>query len=184
MGVTTAAFAGESGPHTWNGNNKTLTLRKDTVITFSYVAAGEGTLYIYTDNQKSTDNVSLTLTGGKYVDGAIAAEDSFQGVEAYENGLGFYSWIKVEKDDEIRFTISTPKDAEGSSTRFTLKKLFFGKNVGGDSWENAIALSGQKVDIPIYKNEGAEVIDTLDLSYATYCKFTAPSDGIACYIGI
>ena len=179
MGVTTAAFAGESGPHTWNGNNKTLTLRKDTVITFSYVAAGEGTLYIYTDNQKSTDNVSLTLTGGKYVDGAIAAEDSFQGVEAYENGLGFYSWIKVEKDDEIRFTISTPKDAEGSSTRFTLKKLFFGKNVGGDSWENAIALSGQKVDIPIYKNEGAEVIDTLDLSYATYCKFTAPSDGIA-----
>ena len=179
MGVTTAAFAGESGPHTWNGNNKNLTLKKDTVITFSYVAAGEGTLYIYTDNQKSTDNVSLTLTGGKYVDGAIAAEDSLQGVEAYENGLGFYSWIKVEKDDEIRFTISTPKDAEGPSTRFTLKKLFFGKNVGGDSWENAIALSDQKVDIPIYKNEGAEVIDTLDLSYATYCKFTAPSDGIA-----
>lgn len=179
MGVTTASFAGESGPHTWNGYNKTLTLKKDTVITFSYVAAGEGTLYIYTDNQKSTDNVSLTLTGGKYVDGAIAAEDSFQGVEAYENGLGFYSWIKVKKDDEIRFTISTPKDAEGSSTRFTLKKLFFGKNVGGDSWENAIALSDQKVDIPIYKNEGAEVIDTLDLSYATYCKFTAPSDGIA-----
>ena len=179
MGVTTAAFAGESGPHTWDGKNKMLTLKRDTVITFSYVAAEEGTLYIYTDNQKSTDNVSLTLTGGKYENGTIAVENSLQDVGPYENGLGFYSWIKVEKDDEIRFTISTPKNAEGSSTRFTLKKLFFGKNVGGDSWENAIALSGQKVDIPIYKNEGEEVIETLDLSYATYCKFTAPSDGIA-----
>ena len=179
MGVTTATFAGQYDFGEWNGSNKTLLLKPDTAMTFSYTAVEDGILYIYTDNQGSEDNVPLHLEGGKYVDGAIAAEDSLQGVEAYENGLGFYGWIKVEKDDKIRFTISTPEKAEGKSTRFTLKKLFFGKNVGGDSWENAIALSDQTVDIPIYKNEGAEVIDTLDLSYATYCKFTAPSDGIA-----
>ena len=179
MGVTSVAFAGVSGPHTWNGQNKTLTLKKDTAITFSYTAPESGILYIYSDNQGSSDNIPLSILGGRYHNGGIAAEDSLQDVGPYENGLGLYGWINVSKDDEVRFTISTPKVTAGAATRFTMKKLFFDESVGGNSLDNAIALSGEAVSIPVYKNEEAEAIDTLDLSYATYCEFTAPGDGIA-----
>lgn len=182
-GVTTATFAGQYDFGEWNGSNKTLLLKPDTAMTFSYTAVEDGILYIYTDNQKSEDNVPLHLEGGKYVDGAIAAEDSLQGVEAYENGLGFYGWIKVEKDDKIRFTISTPEKAEGKSTRFTLKKVFFDKNVGGDSWENAVALpQNSTVAIPVYEESDSEVLADLWITNATFCKFTALEDGIATLI--
>ena len=114
VGITSAAFAGQSGTHTWDGKNKTLTLKLDTVLTFSYKAAETGVLYIYSDNQGSGDNVPLTIEGGRYHDGGVAAEDSLQDVGPYENGLGLYGWIKVWKDDEIRFTISTPKEGDGT----------------------------------------------------------------------
>ena len=180
MGITTAAFAGESGPHTWDGKNKTLTLKRDTTLTFSYVAAEKGTLYIYSDNQGSSDNVPLTLQGGWYHDGAYDADSPLQDAGPYENGLGLYGWIKVFDGDEIRFTISTPKDAEGSQTRFTLKSAFFSQNAGGDSWENPVVLNqGVSTSIPVFPNGSQDVLGDLWISNATFCKFTAPSDGVA-----
>ena len=104
-GVTATAFAGESGPHTWDGKNKILTLKRDTTLTFSYVAAEKGTLYIYSDNQGSGDNVPLTLQGGWYHDGAYDADSPLQDVGPYENGLGLYGWINVLDGDEIRFMV-------------------------------------------------------------------------------
>ena len=183
VGIKTAVFAGESGPHTWDGKNKTLTLKLDTAMTFSYKAAERGMLYIYSDNQGSGDNVPLSIEGGWYHDGGIAAEDSLQDVGPYENGLGFYGWIKVWEDDEIRFTISTPKDstmAGGKQTRFTLKSVFFDQNVGGDSWENAINLvQNQETKIPVYENSDSDILADLWVSNATFCEFTAPNDGVA-----
>ena len=179
MGVTTAAFAGESGPHTWDGSNKTLQLRKDTTLTFSYTAIEDGTLYIYSNNQGSSDNVPLTLQGGLYQDGTYM-EDSLQDVGAYENGLGFYGWIDVQKGNEVRFAISTSKDAEGSQTRFTLRSAFFNKSVGGNSWENAISLTQDvAVTIPVRPNDYQDILDNIWSSNVTFCEFTAPSDGVA-----
>ena len=180
MGITTTAFAGESGPHTWDGKNKTLTLKRDTTLTFSYVAAEKGTLYIYSDNQGSSDNVPLTLQGGWYHDGAYDADAPLQDAGPYENGLGLYGWIKVRDGDEVRFTISTPKDAEGSQTRFTLKSVFFNQNVGGDSWEKPIMLEqGVSTSIPVFPNGSQDVLGDLWINNATFCKFTAPADGVA-----
>ena len=121
VGIKTAVFAGESGPHTWDGSNKTLTLKLDTALTFSYKATETGVLYIYSDNQGSSDNVPLTIEGGWYHDGAYDADSPLQDVGSYENGLGIYSWIKVLEGDEIRFTISTPKEGDGIQTRFKRK---------------------------------------------------------------
>ena len=180
VGITSAAFAGQSGTHTWDGKNKTLTLKLDTVLTFSYKAAETGVLYIYSDNQGSSDNVPLTIEGGRYRDGGVAAEDSLQDVGPYENGLGLYGWIKVWKDDEIRFTISTPKEGDGTQTRFSLKSAFFNETIGGDSWEKPVALElGKETKIPVYANEASDVLADLWVSYATFCKFTAPSKGVA-----
>ena len=180
MGITTAAFAGESGPHTWDGKNKTLTLKRDTTLTFSYVAAEKGTLYIYSDNQGSSDNVPLTLQGGWYHDGAYDADSPLQDAGPYENGLGLYGWINVWDGDEVRFTISTSKDAEGTQTRFTLKSVFFNQNVGGSSWEKPVVLTqGTETAIPVSPNVSQDVLGDLWISNATFCKFTAPSDGVA-----
>lgn len=179
-GVTATAFAGESGPHTWDGKNKILTLKRDTTLTFSYVAAEKGTLYIYSDNQGSGDNVPLTLQGGWYHDGAYDADSPLQDVGPYENGLGLYGWINVLDGDEIRFTISTSKDAEGSQTRFTLKSAFFNQGVGGNSWENPIVLSqGVSMAIPVFPNASQDILGDIWASNATFCKLTAPFDGVA-----
>ena len=35
----------------WNGKNKSFTMRLDSLITLSYKATEQGTLYIYADNQ-------------------------------------------------------------------------------------------------------------------------------------
>ena len=180
VGITSVAFAGQSGPHTWDGSNKTLTLKLDTALTFSYKAAENGVLYIYSDNQSSNDNVPLTIEGGWYHDGAYVADSPLQDIGAYENGLGLYGWIKVWKDDEIRFTISTPKEGDGTQTRFTLKSAFFNEKVGGDSWEKPVVLElGKETKIPVYSNEASDVLADLWVSYATFCKFTAPSKGVA-----
>jgi hypothetical protein len=180
MGITTAAFAGQSGPHTWDGSNKTLQLRKDTTLTFSYTAIEDGTLYIYSNNQGSSDNVPLTLQGGWYHDGAYDADSPLQDVGPYENGLGLYGWINVFTGDEIRFTISTPKDAEGSQTRFTLKSAFFKQGLGGNSWENAITLTqNETTSIPVRPNTSKDILGNIWSDNVTFCKFTAPSDGVA-----
>lgn len=180
VGITSAAFAGQSGPHTWDGKNKTLTLKLDTALTFSYKATETGVLYIYSDNQSSSDNVPLSIEGGWYHDGSYDADSPLQDAGSYENGLGLYGWIKVWADDEIRFTISTPKEGDGTQTRFTLKSVFFDENVGGDSWEKPVALElGKETKIPVYANEASDVLADLWISYATFCKFTAPSKGVA-----
>lgn len=180
MGVSTAVFAGQSGPHTWDGKNETLTLKRDTVITFSYVAAEKGTLYIYSDNQGSSDNVPLTIEGGWYHDGEYDADSPLQDAGPYENGLGVYGWIKVWDGDEVRFTISTPKEADGTQTRFTLKSAFFNESVGGDSWEKPIELTMNKeFKIPVYSNRSQDMLGDIEVNNTTFCKFRAPSDGVA-----
>ena len=180
MGITTAAFAGESELQTWNGSNKTLQLALDTVVTFSYTATEDGTLYIYSNNQGSSDNVPLTLQGGWYHDGAYDVDSPLQDVGPYENGLGLYGWINVFSGDEIRFTISTPKEAEGIQTRFTLKSAFFKQGLGGNSWENAITLTqNETTSIPVRPNTSKDLLGNIWADDVTFCKFTAPSDGVA-----
>lgn len=180
MGISTAVFAGQSGPYDWDGKNKTLTLKRDTVITFSYVAAEKGTLYIYSDNQGSSDNMPLTIEGGWYHDGAYDADSPLQDAGPYENGLGVYGWIKVWDGDEVRFTISTPKEADGTQTRFTLKSAFFNESVGGDSWERPIELTmNEEIKIPVYPNGSQDMLGDIEVNNTTFCKFTAPSDGVA-----
>lgn len=178
MGITTAVFAGESGPHTWSGKDENLALGRDTTLTFSYVTAEKGTLYIYSDDQSGDDNVPLTLQGGCYHDGTYDAGAPLQDAGPYENGLGLYGWINVMDGDEVRFTISTPKNAEGQLTKFTLKSAFFPNNFGGKDWKNPIALSqNKKVTLPVYDYSSTDVLS--DLDYATFCSFQASVSGVA-----
>ena len=137
----------------WNGSNKKLRMRPDSLITFSYTATANGTLYIYANDQNVSDNVHVNIWGGWYHDGGYDNDSPLQEAGSYENGVGVYGWIKVWAGDEIRFTLSTPKEAEGVMAMFTLKSVFFGENVKGGSWEEPIALTqGTKETLPVYKN--------------------------------
>ena len=180
VGFTTMGVAQEeaSSITEWNGQNKQLRMKADSLITFSYKATANGTLYIYSDNQAVTDNVHVSIWGGWYHDGAYDADAPLQEAGSYENGVGVYGWIKVFAGDEIRFTLATPKEAEGVMAIFTLKSVFFGEDIKGDSWEQAIALAqNNKTTLPVYKNYDTDYLG--DLSYATFCRFVAPSDGVA-----
>ena len=162
----------------WNGKNKRLMMRADSLLTFSYKATENGTLYIYSDDQNVSDNMHVSIWGGWYHDGAYDADSPLQEAGSYENGVGIYAWIKVLAGDEIRFTLSTPEEAEGIMAIFTLKSLFFGEDVKGDSWEAPIALAqNAKTALPVYRNYDSDYL--ADLSYATFCRFVAPSDGVA-----
>ena len=132
----------------WNGKNKRLMMRADSLLTFSYKATENGTLYIYSDDQNVSDNMHVSIWGGWYHDGAYDADSPLQEAGSYENGVGIYAWIKVLAGDEIRFTLSTPEEAEGIMAIFTLKSLFFGEDVKGDSWEALIYLKELKPVIP------------------------------------
>ena len=162
----------------WNGSNKKLRMRPDSLITFSYTATANGTLYIYANDQNVSDNVHVNIWGGWYHDGGYDNDSPLQEAGSYENGVGVYGWIKVWAGDEIRFTLSTPKEAEGVMAMFTLKSVFFGENVKGGSWEEPIALTqGTKETLPVYKNYDTDYLG--NLSYATFGRFVAPNDGVA-----
>lgn len=162
----------------WDGSSTRIRMRADSLITFSYKATENGTLYIYADNQNVSDNVYVSIWGGWYHDGAYDTDSPLQEAGAYENGVGVYGWIKVFAGDEIRFTLSTPEETEGVMAMFTLKSLFFDESVKGGSWEEPIALEeGSKVALPVYKNNETDYLS--NLNYATFCRFVAPNDGVA-----
>ena len=180
VGFTTASYAQQeaSTVTNWDGSAKKLRMRPDSLITLSYQATANGTLYIYANDQSVYDNVPVSIWGGWYHDGAYDADSPLQEAGPYENGVGVYGWIKVFEGDEIRFTLSTNKDATGTMALFTLRSEFFGEDVKGASWEEPITLAANsKVSLPIYKNYDTDYLG--DLSYATFCRFVAPSDGVA-----
>ena len=180
MGISTMSFAQQEASTItqWDGSNKRLRMRADSLITLSYTATQNGTLYVYANDQDVADNVHVSIWGGWYHDGAYDADAPLQEAGSYENGVGVYGWIKVFAGDEIRFTLATPKEAEGVMAIFTLKSVFFGEDIKGDSWEQTIALAqNNKTTLPVYKNYDTDYLG--DLSYATFCRFVAPSDGVA-----
>lgn len=162
----------------WNGKNKSIAMRLDSLITLSYKATDQGMLYIYADNQSMYDNVPVSIWGGLYADGAYNPDFPLEDAGAYGNGLGVYGKIRVLANDEVRFTLSTPAEAGGVLTRFTLKSLFFKEGFGGDTWENPIELTQDtKVTVPVYKNYDVDYLG--EFSNATFCRFTPPTDGVA-----
>ena len=180
MGITTAAFAQQEATtiQQWDGSNKTMRMRANMRSTFSYTATADGTLYIYANDQDVSDNVHVSIWGGWYHDGAYDSDSPLQEAGSYENGVGVYGWIKVFAGDEIRFTLSTPEKAEGAMAIFTLKSVFFGGDVKGNSWEEPIELAqNKKVQLPVYQNYDSDYLG--ELSYATFCRFVAPTDGVA-----
>lgn len=180
MGITTMGYAQQEASTVteWNGASKQLRMKPDSLITFSYKATENGTLYIYSDNQSVYDNVPVSIWGGWYHDGAYDPDSPLQEAGPYENGVGVYGWIKVFAGDEIRFTLATAKEAEGAMAVFSIKSAFFGESVKGDSWEQPIALTQDtKTTLPVYKNYDVDYLG--NLSYATFCRFVAPTDGVA-----
>lgn len=181
MSITTAAFAQQEEAATiesWDGSNKKMKMRANTLTTFSYTATEDGTLYIYANDQDVSDNVHVSIWGGWYHDGAYDSDSPLQEAGSYENGVGVYGWIKVFAGDEIRFTLSTPEETEGMMATFTLKSMFFGRDVKGDSWEQPIELTqNEKKQLPVYENLDSDYLG--EFSYATFCRFVAPSDGVA-----
>ena len=180
MGITTMGYAQQEASTIteWDGTSKRLRMKPDSLITFSYKATENGTLYVYSDDQSVYDNVPVSIWGGWYHDGAYDPDSPLQETGPYENGVGVYGWIKVFAGDEIRFTLSTSKEAEGAMAVFSIKSAFFGESTKGDSWEQPIALvQGIKTALPVYKNYDVDYLD--ELSYATFCRFVAPTDGVA-----
>ena len=180
MGITTMGYAQQEASTIteWNGTSKRLHMKPDSLITFSYKATENGTLYVYSDDQSVYDNVPVSIWGGWYHDGAYDPDSPLQETGPYENGVGVYGWIKVFAGDEIRFTLSTSKEAEGAMAVFSIKSAFFGESTKGDSWEQPIALvQDTKTALPVYKNYDVDYLD--ELSYATFCRFVAPTDGVA-----
>ena len=164
VGIVSAAHAQQEAASIteWDGSNKRLRMRADSLITFSYKATANGTLYIYSDNQAVTDNVHVSIWGGWYHDGAYDADSPLQEAGSYENGVGVYGWIKVFTGDEVRFTLATPKEAEGVMAMFTLKSAFFGEDIKGDTWEQPIALvQNSKTTLPVYKNYDTDYLGDL-----------------------
>ena len=97
MGITTATFAQQEEAATiesWDGSNKKMRMRANTLATFSYTATEDGTLYIYANDQDVSDNVHVSIWGGWYHDGAYDSDSPLQEAGSYENGVGVYGWIK------------------------------------------------------------------------------------------
>ena len=182
MSIASVAFAQQQEEaatiESWDGSSKKMRMRTNTLSTFSYTAEENGTLYIFANDQDVNDNVHVSIWGGWYHDGAYDADAPLQEAGSYENGVGVYGWIKVFAGDEVRFTLSTPAEAEGAMAIFTLKSVFFGEGIKGDSWEQPISLTqNTKTMLPVYKNYDTDYLG--DLSHATFCRFVAPTDGVA-----
>ena len=183
MGITTTAFAQQEEAdevQQWNGRNKRLEMFAGDKLTFEYKAPADGTLYIYSDNQDVEDNVPISIWGGWYYDGEYDDDAPLKEAGAYENGVGVYGWIRVMEDDVIRFTLTASEDGDGQVTEFTLKSVFFADNYGGDSWEEPVTLEKDAtVNIPVYPNYSSDILPGLEINNVTFCKFTAPSNGVA-----
>lgn len=179
-GITTVAFAQQeeaANIESWDGSDLKLEMFAGDNLTYEYTATENGVFYIYSDDQAAEDYLPIGLWGGWYHDNSYDADAPLQDVGAY-NDAGVFGWLRVIAGDVVRFTLTTSEDAAGQATEFTLKSAFFDDNVGGDSWEKPITLvKGQKIKIPMYKNT-AEIFGEFSLNNATYCKFTASSDGI------
>lgn len=183
VGINTTLFAQHeeaASVKEWDGSNVKLTIGRGSKYTYAYKATQRGRFYIYADDQDVSDNVPLSIWGGWYSSGAYVEDSPLEEAGTYENGVGIYGWINVFENDTIRFTISASEEAEGQLTRITLKSVFFDENVGGDSWENPIILTkGEKVNIPVWPIKAPDLLTGLEINNATFCKFTAPSDGVA-----
>lgn len=176
MGVSTSALARQEATTIteWDGTDKKISLKKKGLATFSYEVAESGVLFIYAKEQPSI--IPLSIWGGRYEEGTYQT-DSLQDTGAYAEGVGIYGWIKVSAGDVLRFTIEAANEGKASTT-ITLKSQFFSENFGGDGLENPIELTKDKgVEVPVYVNAATEVLP--DFSRMTFCKFVAPSDGVA-----
>ncbi len=179
MSITASAFAQQEEAaevQPWDGSDKPIEIRRGESQTFAYTAEKQGWFYIYADDQNLDDNLTVSIWGGRYHDGAYDADSPLQEAGAYDNGMGVYGYIQLWASDVVRFTITADDDPEaGKITEFTLKSHFFTGNAG-NSFENPIALTqGTKVTLRPFANS----LEGLDEDYATWCSFTAPSDGVA-----
>ena len=189
LGINTALSAQQteaSNVTTWDGSDTEIKIRIKQKMTFEYTATKSGALYIYAEAEKDskgqyyTDNMPIGIWGGLYVNGSYDADSPLQDAGAYENGIGAYGWMNVEANHVVRFTITAPDSSAVNPATFTLKSLLFPAPSAGQapmgSRENPINLSmGAKTALPPYEN----TLAAFDEDYATYCRFTAPSDGVA-----
>ena len=192
VGITTIASAQQEEAATvttWNGNDLEITIRVKQKMTFEYTATKSGTLYLYAEGEKDengqyyTDGWPIGIWGGLYANGIYDEENSLQDAGPYENGIGAYGWINVEESNAVRFTITAPDSVDKEmpqKAKFTLKSIFFPSPGTGQapigSRENPIELkTNVETALPSYK----DTTETFNEDYATYCRFTAASDGVA-----
>ena len=190
VGITTIASAQQEEAATvttWNGNDLEITIRVKQKMTFEHTATKSGTLYLYAEGEREngqyTDSWPIDIWGGLYANGSYDDNNPLQDAGAYENGIGAYGWINVEESNAVRFTITAP-DSVGNTqpqkAKFTLKSIFFPSPGAGQapigSRENPIELkTNVETALPSYK----DTTETFNEDYATYCRFTATSDGVA-----
>lgn len=184
LGMTVQAQDNSDTVTQWNGSALRVTIKAGENRTFSYTAHEKGTLYIMATDQNSTTQVRVSMSGGLWQDGAFDPDSPLQDTEnGYESGIGVYGKMNVWDGDEIRFTITgiSTEDNAGASTSFTLKSTFFKPDVKGDSWESPIELEMNKsVSIPVYPNYMLDMFPRY--KELTFCRFVAPSDGVACVV--
>lgn len=188
MGITTTAFAQQEEAaeiQQWSGSSKDIEIALDEKQTYEYTAADNGRFYVYICNQSSSGYIPLSIWGGLYRDGAYDTDSPLQDAGPYENGVGLYGWVNVEKDDVVRFTIIAAEKAVGEGKiefeELKLEVAFFPSNIGGDSSKNPIVLTKDtKVTLPVFENSSTDVLP--DLSNATFCRFVAPKSGVASII--
>lgn len=183
VGIGTVAFAQQeeaSSVETWGGSNLKLEMFAGDKLTFEYTATADGIFYIYSDDQAVEDNLPVNIWGGYYNNGSYDPDSPLQEAGSYDNGVGVYGWLRVMDGDAVRFTLTASEDADGDATEFTLKSVFFADNYGGDSWETPVALAKDvEVNIPVCPNNSTDFLVGIEATNATFCKFTAPSDGVA-----
>lgn len=177
--ATVSAQEGESTVTNWDGSAKSITLKSGEAQTFSYQADAKGTFYVFCKDQSINSSLKVSLSGGWWADGDYVADSPLQNVSSYENGLGFYGTISVWDGDLIRFTLQASENSENpeATVSFTLESLFFDSSVKGSSWESPIDLTvGGGMTIPVYTNHETDFFN--GFSNLTFCRFTAPSDGV------
>ena len=181
MGIGTAAFAqqGEAPEITpWDGKALKVDIRLGDTLTYEYTATDKGTLYVYADDQSDADYLKVDIWGGLYADGAydevIKLEDTGFFDEDYQTGV--FGKIELWENEKLRFTLAAPADSWGERTKFTLKTKFFPAGTAGGNFESPVMLAqNSKVTLATFDN----TLEFLDETHATFCSFTAPSDGVA-----
>ena len=175
MGITSAVRA--QNVTDWDGANKPINVTAGQRQTFSYVATGSGTLYIMGQdlNGMAGSGLPVAIEGGVYANGAFVQDRAFEVAEDYDNGLGVFAQIEVNKGETIRFSLTGGTGT--ASTSFVLSSKLFAAGYGGRTpAEPVMLVQDSYVDLPSYP-VGNE--DAYGLYYSTFCKFTAPSSGVA-----